>query len=79
MHTEEEVMQKLAEALQVNRDLLTPETRAVDLPTWDSMGMVNIVFMLEQDFGLTLEINQAPNLQSVSDLLSLLRTAGKIR
>jgi len=78
MRTEEEVMQKLAEVLQVDRSVLTPETKAADLPNWDSMGLVNIIFMLEQEFGLTLEIDQAPNLQSVGDLLSLLRAAGKL-
>jgi len=79
MHTEEEVLQKLAKELRVNRHLLTHDTTAADLPTWDSMGMVNIIFMLEQDFDLELDTDQAAKLQSVGSLLDLLRAAGKLQ
>lgn len=79
MYSEEEVLQKLAETLMVDRERLTRETTAEDLATWDSMGTMKIVFMLDQAFGVALETDQASQVQSVKSILSLLHGAGKLR
>lgn len=73
-----EVLDKIAACLQVDRSLITEKTVAADLPAWDSMAVVELVFMLQGDYDLTLPPAQATTLTSVPAVLSVLRDAGKL-
>lgn len=73
-----EVLEKIAECLQVDRALITEKTVAADVPAWDSMAVVELVFMLQRDYDLTLPPAQATTLTSVPAVLSVLRDAGKL-
>jgi acyl carrier protein len=48
-----ERIQGVVRALLGNNDIvLTPETRPADVPGWDSLANVNIVFGVEEEFGI---------------------------
>ncbi len=78
MPTEEEVLQKLANVLQVDPVDLTRTTKAFDIARWDSMGTLDIIMMLEQEFDLVVEINETDRIQSVGGIIEFLRGAGKL-
>ncbi|HET6426323.1 MAG TPA: acyl carrier protein [Planctomycetaceae bacterium] len=73
-----EVLNQIAECLQVDRALITEKTVAADVPAWDSMAVVELVFMLQRDYDLTLPPAQATTLTSVEAVLNVLRDAGKL-
>lgn len=76
--TTDVVLDKLAECLMVDRSKLSIDTNAEDIDIWDSMGVVEIVFMLQREFGVSLESNEAQKLSSVRAVLDVLRAAGKL-
>ena len=51
----EQVKALLAEALQVEPELVTPDLTFGDIPQWDSMGHMEVMMRLEEYFGV--EIN----------------------
>lgn len=51
------------------------ETLAAETPGWNSGAMVNILFAVEEAFGLTLTSAQMEQVRGVPDLLSLVATA----
>lgn len=73
-----DVLDKIAECLQVDRSLINEKTVAADVPAWDSMAVVELVFMLQRDYDLTLPPAQATTLTSVDAVLGVLRAAGKL-
>ncbi|MFQ5490735.1 MAG: acyl carrier protein [Phycisphaerae bacterium] len=73
MTLEEQVMEKIAEALGVPRAEIGPDTQAQDVEAWDSMGTMSILFALTSDFGVTLDANETGKLQSVPSILELVR------
>lgn len=76
MISDEEVMLRLAEALGVEPGVIRPTTTANDIESWDSMGTMAIVLWLNEAFGMELAPQETARLQSVENILSLLREAG---
>jgi len=61
----EQVKALLAEALQVEPELVTPDLTFGDIPQWDSMGHMEVMMRLEEYFGV--EINP----DTIASLISL--------
>jgi acyl carrier protein len=52
-----------------NEDIaLTPETTAKDVPEWDSLGHVNLMFSIEEHFGVQFEGNELAEFANVGEL-----------
>ncbi len=76
--TVDQVLDAIAECLQVDRAQISTTTVAADVPAWDSMAVVELVFMLQRDYDITLPPAQATTLTSVEAVLGVLRDAGKL-
>ena len=76
--TVERVLDGIAQCLRVERAKITTATSAAELPAWDSLAVVELVFMLQSDYDLTLPPAQATTLRSVEAVLAVLRAAGKL-
>jgi acyl carrier protein len=76
--TVDQVLQRLAEALDVEVTEIDLSTRAGDLENWDSMGTMSVQFMLDVQFDVKLQPNQTDHLRSVQGILELLRQCGKV-
>lgn len=74
---EERLLQNLAEILVVERSTLSMATRAEDVPSWDSTAVIEVVFMLQREYDVTLEMDESTGLTSVQAIVDVLRTAGK--
>ena len=48
--------------------VLTEETTASDVPEWDSLGHVNLMFSIEERFGVRFRDNQLAEFANVGEL-----------
>jgi len=48
--------------------VLTPETTAADVPGWDSFAHINLMFSIEEAFGLQFAGNQLASFKNVGEL-----------
>lgn len=66
----------IAATLKVPPEKVTPTTRDEDLPSWDSLGQVNLIMALEQTFDLYIEVEDFAELKSVPAILDYLARQG---
>lgn len=76
MTTFEKLQQTLASTLKVQPSKITSTTRDEDLPSWDSLGQVNLIMALEQEFGVYIEVEDFGELKSVPTILAYLDKQG---
>lgn len=67
----------IATTLKVPASRITETTRNEDLSAWDSLGQVNLMMALEQDFDLYIEVEDFEKLKSVPAILEYLAAQGK--
>jgi acyl carrier protein len=48
--------------------VVTPETVPADVPGWDSLAQVNVVFAIEEAFGIELGDEQISRFSSIGEL-----------
>lgn len=68
-----ELTKKLAlieEALDVEEGTLTPETPLDDVEEWDSIAMLSLIAMLDDEFGKTISGKELKALKTVADILA---------
>jgi acyl carrier protein len=70
------VQQTLATTLKVPTNRIGASTVDEDVPSWDSLGHVNIVMALEQTFGIMIEVEDFEHLNSVPAILDYLGRQG---
>ena len=68
-----ELTKKLAlieEALDVEEGSLKPETPLDDVEEWDSIAMLSLIAMLDDEFGKTISGKELKALKTVADILA---------
>ena len=58
--------------------VLTDETTAGDVPGWDSLGHINLMFSIEERFGVQFEGNQLAEFSNVGELERFLEANGNV-
>lgn len=76
--TVDQVLDGIANILQVERSTISASTLATDVREWDSVTVIELVFMLKREFGITLPPSQTSSLKSVEAVLAVIRDAGKL-
>lgn len=76
MTTFEKLQQTMAATLKVAPAKISATTRDEDLPAWDSLGQVNLIMALEQEFGVYVEVEDFGDLNSVPAILGYLEKLG---
>jgi acyl carrier protein len=64
------------EAFAVPAEGITNQTVPDDVPKWDSLGHMNMVSVLEKEFGLQFEIDEIMEMASVQNILDVLARKG---
>ncbi len=64
----ERIQLLLAEAIQVPPELVTPELAFGDLPQWDSLGHMEVMMRLEDEFGVAINADTIADLVSVPEI-----------
>lgn len=74
----DQLQQTIATTLKVAPAKITAETRSEDLPSWDSLGQVNLMMALEQTFDVYIEVEDFEKLKSVPEILAYLTAHGSV-
>jgi acyl carrier protein len=69
----EEVFQ---EVFDDDRLTLTDETTAQDIPAWDSVAHINLMFSIEQAFGVQFSGNELAQFKNIGELKAFLKSKG---
>jgi len=67
-----QVQALLAEAIQVPIEIVTPDLAFGDLPQWDSLGHMEVMLKLEEEFGIAIDAEMIANLISISEIVRFL-------
>lgn len=62
--------------LNIDQHSLTLETRLVNVPAWDSMGVLLLMAEMDERFGITLNEAALANLRGTADIVDVVRKAG---
>ena len=65
----QQIIDLVAELLNVPADTITEETRASDIESWDSLNHVLIIGALEERLGIVLPLDEAVEITTVKELL----------
>ena len=76
MNPFEKVRDAIATTLRVPVATITATTKDKDIASWDSLGHINLMVMLEQTFDIYLDVEDFPNLTSVPTILEYLKQHG---
>ena len=72
----ERVQELLAETIRVPPDMVTPDLAFGDLPQWDSLGHMEIMMRLEEQFNIEINAETIAELISISDICKYLQEHG---
>jgi acyl carrier protein len=84
MHTKqkenlnEQVQAIIAEAIQVPSDQVTPDLAFGDLPQWDSMGHMEVMMRLEEQFGVEINTDTIAELVRIPEICAYLKEGGHV-
>ncbi len=66
------VFQVVSSSLRISAESVSLDLTVGDIPAWDSLGHVTLLQAIEQEFGLTFEIDEALEIESVHDFVNAL-------
>lgn len=61
----------VAKELDLNRDEIGPDSDMLNVPSWDSMGQLNICMAVEQEFGKVFDLDSLVTATSIKDIATL--------
>jgi len=70
--TANEFLRLLADTLRTD-EKIEVGTKRTDIKEWDSMGQISIMSMLEEKFGVTLEMEELVSLEGIQDIVNILK------
>ncbi|MFO1305241.1 MAG: acyl carrier protein [Burkholderiales bacterium] len=76
--TQDEALAWIAEVFEEPPGSLGPDTPRDDIPTWDSMGVLALMAGMDERHGILLTDADVMSMQSVNDILAVLRKHGKL-
>ncbi len=76
--TEAQALEWIAGIFQESPEGITPATRREDINTWDSMGVLMLMAGMDEEFNVVMSDDEMKNMQTVDDILAVLRKHGKI-
>ncbi len=59
----------IADSLKVSLDIVTDDLAVGDIPEWDSLAHVRLITELEVAMGIELDVEQALDIEDVTDLV----------
>ena len=68
----DQVIQTVAETLNVPFSSITQDSSAENTDAWDSLAQVNLMIALEQTFDITLDVEDFMKLNSISSITAFI-------
>lgn len=69
----EEKLALIADALDAEKELITPEKPLEELEEWDSMGVIAVISMLDKKYNVQLKADQIKAIKTVNDILEYMQ------
>lgn len=66
---EKEFISRFKEALEINDQVITLDTRFRDLENWSSLSFLSILAMIDEEYDVVIEGNDFRDLITVEDLI----------
>jgi len=76
--TQDEVLNWLADVFNEPKGSITSESKKDDVGGWDSLGVLMLMADLDEKFGIQLDEKEIEGLQSVPDVVAMLKRNGKL-
>jgi acyl carrier protein len=76
MNTLEKLQNAISATLKVPAGKITATTTDEEIGSWDSLGHVNLMMALEETFGVYLDVEDFPKLNSVPAIIEYLKQQG---
>ena len=73
----ETVRKVLAEQLEVDESIITPETDIINDLGADSLDVVELMMALEDEYGITLPETDVENIKTVQDIVDMMNKLQK--
>jgi len=61
-------------AFDINPQLVSMETTASDISAWDSVGHLSLAGQLEEVFGISLDVDELMEMESVREIVRIVST-----
>ena len=71
MDKKEKVIQVLVNVFQVSPSKISTKTTSDDVEKWDSMNHINMILVLEQEFGIRYDEEQVVSMLSVEEIIDV--------
>jgi len=68
----------VAETFETAPDSINMETSPVDIEMWDSLGQLELILAIEEEFRVTIEISEMFEIMTVGDIYKILQRKGVI-
>jgi acyl carrier protein len=75
----ERVQALVAEAIQAPPELVTSDLAFGDLPQWDSLGHMEVMLRLEEQFGVAVDTDTIAALVSVPEICKYIESNGHVQ
>lgn len=75
----EQVQALLAEAIQAPPELVTEDLAFGDLPQWDSLGHMEVMLRLEEQFGVAIDADVIAQLISIPEICNYLKANNHVQ
>jgi acyl carrier protein len=70
----DKVREAFKAAFDIDPQLVSMETSANDVPSWDSVGHLSLASSLEEVFGITLDVDDLMEMESVREIVRIIAT-----
>ena len=62
----------LEEIMDIDAGVITPETKLSDLAEWDSVSILSLIVMIDDEFGKIINGDDVKKLVTVSDAMAIM-------
>lgn len=75
----EKALAWIANVFEEPSDRVTRDTQRDEIQAWDSLGMLTLMSVLDEEFEIFLSEEQLQDMKSVHDILEVLRSHGMLQ
>jgi acyl carrier protein len=76
--TTEDALEWIAELFEEPLDAIHPEVTAEEIPAWDSLGVLNLMAGLDEEFDIQLSDEELQQLKAVGDIIEVFKRYGHL-
>jgi acyl carrier protein len=69
---EKEIKSSIAKHFKVELELIVDDLMVGDIPQWDSLGHISLMSHLEQEFNLSIDVDQSLEMETIEDIVEIL-------